>query len=117
MVRGVGIIGRIGESGAATDWIPAAAVVLIVDKCYRIAVRPIRNNRRNQTIANVSRVVVRIRSVLNMDVSVACLFQNPTIETLAAAMDWMRSSKNNHEDVLRLLEEIEAMPASIAEGN
>ena len=63
MVRGVGIIGRIGESGAATDWIPAAAVVLIVDKCYRIAVRPIRNNRRNQPIANVSRVVVRIRSV------------------------------------------------------
>ena len=63
------------------------------------------------------RIVVRIRSVLNMDVPVACLFQNPTIETLSAAMDWMRSSQDNPEDVLRLLEEIEAMPASIAEGN
>ena len=63
------------------------------------------------------RIVVRIRSVLNMDVPVACLFQNPTIETLSAAMDWMRSSQDNPEDVLRLLEEIEAMPASNAEGN
>jgi len=32
-------------------------------------------------------------------------------------MDWMRSSQDNPEDVLRLLEEIEAMPASNAEGN
>jgi acyl carrier protein len=62
------------------------------------------------------RIVVRIRSVLNMEVPVACLFQNPTIETLAMAIDEMRTSIRNDEDVLRLLEEIEAMPASNAEG-
>jgi amino acid adenylation domain-containing protein len=63
------------------------------------------------------RMVVRIRSVLGIDVPIACLFQNPTIETLAMAMDGMRSSIQNDGDLLRLLEEIEAMPASNAEGN
>jgi len=62
-------------------------------------------------------MVVRIRSVLGIDVPIACLFQNPTIETLAMAMDGMRSSIQNDGDLLRLLEEIEAMPASNAEGN
>jgi hypothetical protein len=63
------------------------------------------------------RVVVRIRSVLDMDVPVACLFQNPTIESMAIAIDGMRSSMHSDEDLLRLLEEIEAMQASNAEGN
>jgi amino acid adenylation domain-containing protein len=64
------------------------------------------------------RVVVRIRSVLNMDVPVACLFQNPTIESLASTIEGMRSSvPNDDADLLRLLEEIEAMPALNAEGS
>jgi len=63
------------------------------------------------------RVVVRIRSVLDLDVPVACLFQNPTIELLAMAVDGMRFSMHGDEEILRLLEEIETMQASNAEGN
>jgi hypothetical protein len=53
-----------------------------------------------------------------MDVPVACLFQNPTIESLAITIEGMRSSIPNADEVLlRLLEEIESMPAPNAEGN
>jgi acyl carrier protein len=57
-------------------------------------------------------VVARIRKVFDLDVPVSCLFQSPTIESLAIAIDRMRVSSHSEEDLLRILEEIDSMPTS-----
>ena len=62
------------------------------------------------------RVMARVRGVFDLEIPVSSLFQSPTIETLAMAIDGMRSSTLSEEDLLRILEEIEAMPTSEAEG-
>lgn len=58
------------------------------------------------------RVVVRIRSALNLEVPVAWILQDPTIESLARFIDRMPAMAHNEEDLLRILEEIEKMPAA-----
>lgn len=61
------------------------------------------------------RVVARIRNVFELKFSVSCLFQNPTIESLAMTIDGMQTSMHSEEDLLRILDEIEAMPLANAE--
>lgn len=62
------------------------------------------------------RVVARIRREFDLEVSVSCIFESPTIESLAIAIDGMRAEKHSEEDMLRLLDEIDAMPALNAES-
>jgi acyl carrier protein len=61
------------------------------------------------------RAVVRMEKELELDLSVSCLFNNPTIELLAVALGEMKASAHGEEDLLRMLDEIDAMPASNAE--
>ncbi|MES2390947.1 MAG: amino acid adenylation domain-containing protein [Acidobacteriota bacterium] len=53
------------------------------------------------------RVVVRLRSVFDVDISVADLFQHSTIESLAVAIEAMRLEAHSDEELLRMLAEIE----------
>jgi aryl carrier-like protein len=62
------------------------------------------------------RIVVRMRRLLNLDFPVACLFENPTIESLALTVEGMQSSMHSEADLLRMLEEIDSMPLSNAES-
>jgi hypothetical protein len=51
-----------------------------------------------------------------LEIPVSSLFQSPTIETLAMTINEIRSSMLDEVDLLRILEEIEAMSTSDAEG-
>jgi amino acid adenylation domain-containing protein len=62
------------------------------------------------------RVVTRIRRVFDLEVPVSCLFENPTIESLALAICAIQNSMHSEEDLLRILDEIEAMPVPLAES-
>jgi amino acid adenylation domain-containing protein len=62
------------------------------------------------------RVAAWIRSELELDMPVFVLFENPTVESLAKAIEGLRVSMHSEEDLLRMLDEIEAMPPSYAEG-
>jgi len=62
------------------------------------------------------RVVARMRSIQDLDIPVSGIFQHPTIESLAAEVDHMRVSAHSDEELLRILDEIEAMPSLKAEG-
>jgi len=62
------------------------------------------------------RVVARMQSIHDLDIPVSCLFLHPTIESLAAEVDVMRVSAHSDEDLLRILDEIDAMPSLKAEG-
>jgi hypothetical protein len=62
------------------------------------------------------RVVARIQRSHGLDVSVASVFLYPTIELLAAEIDRMRISMQSEEDLLRILDEIDDIPALNSEG-
>ena len=60
------------------------------------------------------RVMAWIRSVLNLEVPISSLFQRSTIESLAMEIEAMRTSMHSEEDLLRILDELDAMPTSNA---
>ena len=61
-------------------------------------------------------VMVRLRKALDLDVPVVSLFQNPTIESFAEAIGRLQGSTQSESDVLRILEELEAMAEPSVEG-
>ena len=63
------------------------------------------------------RMVVRIRRAFGVELPVAAIFQSPTIEALAVEVETLRASTHNEEDLLRILAEIEAMPATKTDGH
>jgi acyl-CoA synthetase (AMP-forming)/AMP-acid ligase II/acyl carrier protein len=62
-------------------------------------------------------LIARIRKGFGVEISAPRLFQLPTIAELAEAIDEMRAAMLSDEDVLRLLDEIEATPAPRANGD
>lgn len=63
------------------------------------------------------RVVGRLRTAFEVDLPVAALFQNPTLESFAALIEAKAASADEGLELLRLLGEIEAMPESSVEGS
>jgi len=61
-------------------------------------------------------VMVRLRKAFDLEVPVACIFQNPTIESFAEAVDELHASMQSDAELLRILGELEAMPETSAEG-
>ena len=61
-------------------------------------------------------VVARLRSALDIEVPVSCLFQNPTLQSFTEAIQGLTASLQSDEELLQLLEELEAMPESSTEG-
>ena len=61
-------------------------------------------------------VNVRLRNAFHIEVPVSCIFQQPTLKCFAQAIDELRTSMKGEQELLRILEELEAMPESISEG-
>jgi amino acid adenylation domain-containing protein len=61
-------------------------------------------------------VMVRIRDGLDLDVPISCLFENPTLESLAIAVNGIQASMHSNEDLIRMLEEIDLVSNSNPEG-
>ena len=62
-------------------------------------------------------LIARIRQSFGVELSTPRLFQSPTIVELAEAIDEMRNSSPSDEELLRILDEIDALPGVKAEGD
>ena len=62
------------------------------------------------------RVAAWIRNVLNLEVPISCIFERATIESLAMEIQEIQTSMHSQEDLLRILDELDALPTSNGEG-
>jgi acyl-CoA synthetase (AMP-forming)/AMP-acid ligase II len=62
-------------------------------------------------------LIARINQGFGVEISAPRLFQLPTIAEMAVAIDEIQTTMHSEEDLFRLLEEIDAMPAPSAKGD